>query len=416
MEKVLFRKNFVWNILGSTFNAFNSLFLMIIVTRINGIDDGGIFTLAFSFACLIFTIGIYAGRTFQVTDNQEYSDRDYLFHRFLSVLLMMAIGIVFILIQPYSTEKMLIMFLLCLWKAQEAFCDTIYGVFQVNGNLYKAGFSMFIKSICCIIVFLIVDLIYANLVISCVSLNIVWLLLFFIYDLPNCKSQFDKQKLVLSHSFKLFKRGLFAFLFTFLTIYIVNAPKYAMDTIVSNDIQAIFGIILMPATILSLCGQYLLNPYLNHLKEAFNANDKNAFHKIINKIVCLLFLFGALAIILMYYIGVPIMSFVYNVNLSPYRWEMVVILCGGILYAMGLVFSAALTTLRHTFIQFVINAIASIIGLIGSYWLIRNYELQGAVGIYLIIMLCQSGLYYIFYKSIVNKTFAHMSKKNEEIV
>ena len=40
MEKeIQFRKNFIWNILGTGFNAFNSLFFMIAVTRINGVDN-----------------------------------------------------------------------------------------------------------------------------------------------------------------------------------------------------------------------------------------------------------------------------------------------------------------------------------------------------------------------------------------
>ena len=46
------KKNVIWNMIGTTANAFNSLFFMIIVTRINGLKDSGIFTLAFSLACL----------------------------------------------------------------------------------------------------------------------------------------------------------------------------------------------------------------------------------------------------------------------------------------------------------------------------------------------------------------------------
>ena len=72
MEKSLnFRKNFIWNILGTSFNAFNSLFFMIAVTRINGLEDAGVFTLAFSTACILYMIGIYAGRIYQVTDSDK---------------------------------------------------------------------------------------------------------------------------------------------------------------------------------------------------------------------------------------------------------------------------------------------------------------------------------------------------------
>ena len=66
MEKS--RKNILWNIIGATTNAFNSLLFTIIVTRINGTNDAGIFTYAFATACLLYVIGVYLGRTYQVTD------------------------------------------------------------------------------------------------------------------------------------------------------------------------------------------------------------------------------------------------------------------------------------------------------------------------------------------------------------
>ena len=72
-----FRKNFIWNIIGTTFNAFNSLFFMIIITRVNGLENAGIFTLAFSTACILYIIGIYAGRIYQVTEaSKEITDKD----------------------------------------------------------------------------------------------------------------------------------------------------------------------------------------------------------------------------------------------------------------------------------------------------------------------------------------------------
>ena len=73
------KKNVIWNMIGTTANAFNSLFFMIIVTRINGLKDSGVFTLAFSLACLFCFIGNYEGRVFQVTDvKQDFSNKEYI--------------------------------------------------------------------------------------------------------------------------------------------------------------------------------------------------------------------------------------------------------------------------------------------------------------------------------------------------
>ena len=42
------KKNFIWNMIGSVVNSFTSLIFLIIVTRINGVEQAGIFTFAFS--------------------------------------------------------------------------------------------------------------------------------------------------------------------------------------------------------------------------------------------------------------------------------------------------------------------------------------------------------------------------------
>ena len=66
-ERLNFKINFIWNVLGTGLNSFNSLFLMIIVTRVNGVNDAGIYAIAFSTACVLYVIGTYVGRVFQVT-------------------------------------------------------------------------------------------------------------------------------------------------------------------------------------------------------------------------------------------------------------------------------------------------------------------------------------------------------------
>ena len=71
LEKNNFKKCFIWNLLGTGFNAFNSLFFLIIVTRINGLENAGIFTIAFSTACILYAVGLYSGRIYQVTEQNK---------------------------------------------------------------------------------------------------------------------------------------------------------------------------------------------------------------------------------------------------------------------------------------------------------------------------------------------------------
>ena len=46
----------------------------------------------------------------------------------------------------------------------------------------------------------------------------------------------------------------------FLQFYIGNAPKYAIDAILSDNYQAIYGFIAMPVFIISLLNSMIFNP------------------------------------------------------------------------------------------------------------------------------------------------------------
>ena len=130
------RKNFIWNILGTGFNAFNSLFFLVAVTRINGINDAGIFTLGYSTACIIYVIGTYAGRIYQVTEpNKNISNKEYIINRIITITLMNVFVLLFCLFRNYDKSKILVFFLLTFYKSIEAFSEVIYGVLQKNEKL-----------------------------------------------------------------------------------------------------------------------------------------------------------------------------------------------------------------------------------------------------------------------------------------
>lgn len=400
-----FRKNFIWNVIGSSCNAFNSLFFMVIVTRINGMSDSGVFTLAFSLACLLCIIGGYEGRVFQVTDiKSEFNDKEYIIHRFITTAIMMFVAFSYTIIMGYSSEKLIITILLCSMKALEVMADVFYGILQKNNKLYKVGYSLTIKSICSVLGFLLFDLITKNFMLSCLILVIVWLLVFILYDIPQALKYINRdQQIRIKKICGIFKSGFFAFSILFLSMYLINAPKYALDGKVIEELQAVYGIILMPATIISLCAQYLLQPFLPKLSNAYKHGDKLAFKKIILFIFGVILMIGIFALLCCYLFGIPVLNIIYGVNLNNYLLHLLIIIVGAILYSLGTLFSTALTTIRKTFIQFIIYSISSLFALLISTILINNNGLFGATLAYFSIMLVQFILYCICYSFIINK-------------
>ena len=408
-----FNKNFLWNIIGTTFNAFNSLFFMIIVTRINGTTDAGIFTLAYSTACILYIIGVYSGRIFQVTENEKISDKEYILNRIITTVIMIAIAIIFVVIKQYDFYKAAIFIIICVYKALEAFSDVLYGILQKKELLYKVGISFFIKALIGLIAFLVTYLITKNLILSSLMIVISNLLVMIFYDFINVKKVLYNSDIVKRNNvFRIFKTGFFIFAISFLGLYIMNAPKYAIDDYLTENIQAIYGIIIMPATVVGLFAQFIIHPYLNIIVSLYNENKIKEIKKVIKRIILAIAILGAICILGAYLIGIPVLQLIYGIELNDYKLNLVVIILASSLSVIGTIYSSVLTTIRKTFIQFVIYCIITVIAIVSSYLLTNYFEINGATAAYFIIMTMQ----FLLYAVISNMILTKLEKSKGEVV
>lgn len=398
MENSNFKKCFIWNLLGTGFNAFNSLFFLIIVTRINGLENAGVFTIAFSTACILYAVGLYSGRIYQVTEqNKTISDIDFIFSRVCTNIIMLILVAIFCFFKKYDGSKVFVFFMLTIYKALEAFSDVLYGILQKNEELDIVGKSLFIKSLVSILLFLLVDIISKNMYISIVCIVAVYILIIIIYDYKKVKNKIDYSKKVNKKNiYLIIKSGFFTFAISFLGMYVLNAPKYAIDMYLTEELQTIFGIIVMPATVVGLVAQFLIHPFLNKILALYENLHIKELRKLILKLQLLVTIFGIIAMITGYFIGTQILGFVYGLDLSMYKMGLAIIIFSATLYTIGTIFSSVLTTMRSTFSQFVIYVIVSINALIISNILTKNVDIKGAIISYFIIMTLHSICYTIF--------------------
>ncbi len=399
------RKNFIWNVIGSTLNATTSLFFLIIVTRINGINDAGIFTFAFSTACLLQVIAVYFGRAYQVTEtNKNISDSDYIYSRYFSCFIMLFVSIMFVFLKGYTIYKIIIMLLLTIYKMLDAFAEIIYAIIQKNNDLYKVGISLFLKGLIGTIIFLVTDLLTKNLILSIVLLTISNILILLFYDVRNLKKyDYVKTEFAFSKIKLIFKYGFFTFLFTFLTQYVINASKYAIDSSMADKFQTIFGIILMPGTLIMLGGQLLVHPFLVMFSNNLKENKIKEFSKLVVKITFGVLIFGLLADIVAYLIGIPFLELVYNIKLDKYLIPLIIIISGATLYGMSFIISNALIAMRKTLSQSIIFIVASLFTLILSNKLVDLFGVMGASISYFSTMLLILIMYIIVFAIEIKK-------------
>lgn len=413
-EKKAFLKNFIWNSLGTGINSFNSLFFLIIVTRVNDIQTAGIFSIAYATATILYTLAMYSGRLCQVTDiENKIKDKDYIANRALTCIIMLLGATGFLLIKQYTSFKTTIFALLAIFKGLEAFSDILYGVMQKNDILYKSGQSLTLKGFIGIILFLIVDLITRDLRFACLSVIIVNLAILIIYDyFMITRKLIDKNTKVNSKNvISILKSEFFVFVNSFAGIYILNAPKYAIDSYLTEDIQAIYGYIMMPATVMTLFTQFIVMPFLGKLKDMYENKELKQIEQVTFKIKLVVIAFGGFAVLAAFLLGPEFLGLIYGLNLKAYRMNLCVIIASYIFYAISYINLVTLTTIRHTFVQFVIYIISMIIACVGSNVLVGvlNLGINGATFSCTITLAIQFIMYTIVTKIIMHKEYKNLN-------
>lgn len=388
------KKDFIFNTIGTGINAFNSLFFMIIATRINGVSDAGIFTFAFSTAALFQIIGVYSGRIYQITDNTKATNEDYLVNKVITCVIMFVVSILFILLRGYTGKKMLVILILCIYRTLEAFSEVIYAYFQKNYELYKVGISLVLKNVLGLIVFLTINIFTRNLIYSTLGLVLNYILIMLSYDFKIFRNNFIKlRKINLNNQKKIFSLGFSTFLLSFLLMYIVNIPRYVIDFKMSDASSSIFGILIMPASVVVLIAQFILHPFLMKINDFLIHKDYKNLKKNVMNICLVTSAFGIFATFIAYLIGIPILEFIYGISLKKYLMALIVVLIGATLYGVVSILSNILVAMRIASKQIIISFVVSIFSLFISICFINSLGVNGACYGYTITMLLDIILY-----------------------
>lgn len=329
------RSAYIWNTSAAMLNAFQTVFILMLISRIDPVIDAGVFTIAFAIGNLMMTIGKYGVRQFQVSDvDEKYSFREYLTSRVATTAVMILVSFIYVgynhLTGLYNMEKCTVVILICLAKAVDAFEDVFHGMLQQYFRLDVAGKILTIRLLTYIIVYLAVYLMTQNLVLTSAVALIISLIQFLVLNYTALKD-FRTKKKTLSYKKvgNLFVECLPLFIAAYLVMYIGNAPKYAIDKVMSSEAQACFTYIFMPVFVISLLSQFVYQPVISKLAMLWHESKLQEFNKLIFRQVGLILGLSAAAVVGGYLLGIPVLSLIYGVNLEEYKTALVILLLGG---------------------------------------------------------------------------------------
>lgn len=375
-----------WNIVSGGLISAISMILLWMVTRANGVNDAGVFSLGFSTAQMLVTIGNYGMRNYQATDIEgKYEKHTYLVSRWCTCMLMMAIAVGFVVIKQYYLEKALVVVLLCLLKATDAIDDVYGGEYQRRGRLDIAGKMMSFRILGYLIIFSIVIFITHDLVITCMATIVTSSILLLIFvksirGMLKCEPYGNSD----GGTLKLLIECLPLCVSSFLLIYFGNAPKYAIDSYMGDEMQAYYTYLFMPCFVINLFVSFAIQPLLTKLSLYWMQKRKRKFLKLVLSVFACTLGIALVVILGGEIIGIELLSLVFGVGLREYKTVLMILLIGGAFYAFCVIGQVILTIMRKQTLLMICFGVASIIAYCASGPLVKHYGLFGASYSYLL--------------------------------
>lgn len=385
------RDSFVWNMVGSMLLAFQSVILLMILSRTVGLVETGVFTIAYANANLFLNIAKYGMRNFQVSDvKMQFSFRDYINSRCVSVFAMLLVSFTYILISSaikhYSAEKSMVMIWMCLFKLPDAIEDVYYGEYQRRGRLDIASKAMTLRVIITTVVFVALILItrkqlFALVVTTCVTTIVMVIFLQWTY-----RDFAVPRNLNIHNLLGLMKSCFPLFAGSFLSFYIGNAPKYAIDAQLSDELQACYGFISMPIFVIGLLNGFIFNPMLYRISSLWNDGKIKEFLRQVWFQILIVTGITVACIAGAYIIGIPVLSFLYNTDLKPFKNELLILLLGGGFLGLSGLLNAVITIIRcQKALAWGYFAI-TLLALVTANNIVGKYQMFGAAMLYAILM------------------------------
>lgn len=390
------RDGYTWNTLSATMFALQSAIVLIVINRTNGIEDAGIFSIAYAVGSLMYYIGEYGVRKYQVSDiSEQMSFTDYHSHRIVACAITLLVIAVYIANGyyrlGYSSYKSLSILLICLIKVVEAYSEVFFGRFQQVGRLDVAAKTNLFRTVIGVIAFIISLLITHDMLIS-LSMWLLFIIIAFmtsslvIYkSFGSIECSFNWEKIA-----RIFIDCLPLFSGYFLLLYVGNAPKYAIDSCLGDADQARYNFIFMPVFAIGLLANFVFNPILVRLAHSWDEGDRITFKKSVVRQIFVIAAITMLAIFTALTIGTPVLGALYNTSLSEYKIELAILMIGGGMLALVNFFAVIVTVMRYQNRLIVGYVIMSALAWIMSKSIVQQYGIRGACILYTLLMALQA--------------------------
>lgn len=381
-KKTTIAQGILWNSCGSIVYLFAQWLLTVLVMRLQGYEDAGIFSLAMSATNILYAVAVYGMRNYQVSDvDRRYSAGEYQKSRLITGAFALTLFALFLGFAGYSQRQTLCMAVYGLFRIGEAACDVFAGEYQLRGRMDCLGISQLLRAAVMLTVFTLTLYLTQALAAAIMAMTLAVFMAICLYDVPRIRRPEKAEPPRGS-------RGVWSLLAvcaplavcSLLTNSIASVPRFFLERYLGSAELGIYAAIAAPTLIVQAAASYVFVPMLTVFADAHAAGDKKTFQRALGRCLALVGLMAAVSLPGGKLLGAWGLRLLYGAsrsNIAEYTFLLLPLIVCTLLTALLWLVNGVLTVLRDFRVLIAGNGLAVALSIAGSVLLIPRFGLQG---------------------------------------
>lgn len=380
------------------FNSFGTMFYYgcqwlttLLVVRLSGYSDAGVYSIAMTFTAAFAILALYNTRQYQVADVYgEYSDRTYIHSRIAAMAIAFLICFAGLFFNDYTPYQWGAVLLYMLYKCIEAWVDVYHGIDQKNGRMDFVCYSYLLRGVLMLLAFC--GILYAtkNLVFAIGGMAALTLCVALLYD-RRIAARF------IPADSKSSREALGRLMLAMIPLVIVavtnnlsvSLPKYFLDRYYDETTLGYYTSVATPSMIVQVGAQTIFIPLIRPLADRLKENDKAGFIGILKKVSAVCAALSVAALVLSALLGEWFLVLVFREEIRPYAYLFVPVIVTTLLISVNACLFPVCTVLKEIKGQLAVGIGGLVSSLAASVVFVKQFSMDGVVIALLITLAVQ---------------------------
>lgn len=315
-----FRKQAAINSVGSVVLMFGQWLISVLLVRMSGYEDAGVFSLAMTVSNMFTFFANYGLRNYQVADVKgTYTQIQYLLARFCtSAAALAACTVYLMLVTNYTTAERWAVLCYLLYSLCNIISDILFGALQLQGRLEINGYSNVIRGALCFVAFIASYAVCHQMVLSLLVMVVVDVVWSGVYDwrhflqTEKLKRPGSRDLLQCGHLL----RACFTLMISSLLPVITTAlPRLSIKCLAGTEQLGYFSTIFTPTVLMTTLVPSIIIVMVPKMAKSWNEGRRGDYLKFAGQNYLISVAFVALAEIAALLVGRPVMRLVFGAEI-----------------------------------------------------------------------------------------------------